>query len=89
MFFLCCLIFFTNNGRSGIPFPASSSCSAAYSRQKAPVRPTPELRQDGKTNKLRLLQIEERDVFNNNLDRFDHFWFNKMKENCANEKRVF
>lgn len=45
MFFLCCLIFFTSSGRSGIPFPASSSCSAAYSRQKTPVRPTPELRQ--------------------------------------------
>lgn len=44
VFFLCCLIFFTSSGRSGIPFPASSSCSAAYSRQKAPVRPTPELR---------------------------------------------
>ena len=44
MFFLCCLIFFTSSGRSGIPFPASSSCSAAYNRQKAPVRPTPELR---------------------------------------------
>ncbi|KAG7274856.1 hypothetical protein CRUP_012340 [Coryphaenoides rupestris] len=36
MFFLCCLIFFTSRGRSGMPFPASSSCSAAYSRQKAP-----------------------------------------------------
>lgn len=45
MFFLCCLIFFTSSGRSGIPFPASSSWTAAYSRQKAPVRPTPELRQ--------------------------------------------
>lgn len=43
MFFLCRLIFFTSRGSSGIPFPASSSCSAAYSRQRAPVRPTPEL----------------------------------------------
>lgn len=74
MFFLCCLIFFTSSGRSGIPFPASSSCSAAYSRQKAPVRPTPELRQTDRrtaqilmsntflttiTNKLKRLQTEE------------------------------
>lgn len=49
MFFLCCLIFFTSTGRSGIPFPASSSCSAAYSRQKTPVRPTPELRHTDKS----------------------------------------
>lgn len=56
MFFLCCLIFFTSRGRSGIPFPASSSCSAAYNRQKAPVRPTPELRGTGssKVKKIRV-----------------------------------
>ena len=64
MFFLCCLIFFTSSGRSGIPFPASSSCSAAYNRQKAPVRPTPELRRTkhrmiNNTKKLKWLWREE------------------------------
>lgn len=47
MCFLCCRMCRTSRGRSGIPFPASTSCTAAYSRAKAPVRPTPELRQEG------------------------------------------
>ena len=40
----CCLMRLTSCASPGMPFPASTSCTAAYSRQNAPVRPTPELR---------------------------------------------
>lgn len=47
MCFLCRRMRWTSWARSGMPLPASTSCMAAYSRQKAPVRPTPELGEEG------------------------------------------
>lgn len=43
MCFLCWRILLTSCTKSGMLLPASTSCMAAYRRQKAPVRPTPEL----------------------------------------------